>query len=69
MSEPRPNWKIKVDAAYKMVVALCQPRGSKGAREWIMSIPAEPERDPDLVIAAGLRAAEAEIKRLQVTHA
>lgn len=69
MSEAMAEWKVKVDAAHKMVHALCRPRGSPGSREWIMSIPAEPDRDPDLVIAAGLRAAEKEIERLQTALA
>ena len=59
------DWKTKIDAAHRMVSALCQPRGSAGTREWIMSIPARPDYDPDLVISAGLRAAEAEVKRLR----
>jgi len=58
------TWKEKVDAAYDMVHALCQPRGSEGSREWIMSIPARPEYDPDLVITSGLRAAAKEIHKL-----
>lgn len=59
------DWKTKIDAAHRMVTALCQPRGSAGTREWVMSIPARPDYDPDLVIAAGLRAAEAEVDRLR----
>ena len=46
-----------------MVEGLCQ-----GEREWIMSIPARPHHDPDLVIGAGISAGEravAEVKRLQ----
>jgi hypothetical protein len=42
-------------AAFTMVVALCKDRRESGAREWIMSIPARPDYDPDLVIAAALR--------------
>jgi hypothetical protein len=42
-------------AASDMVHALCQPRGTEGSREWVMSIPARPSHDPDLVIAASLR--------------
>lgn len=44
----------RYDAARKMVSALCQPRGSAEARSWIMSIPARPDQDPDLVISASL---------------
>lgn len=43
------------DAAVEMVSALCKPKYSEGAREWIMSIPARPDYDPDMVIAASLR--------------
>lgn len=43
-------------AARAMVRALCTPRGEAGAREWVMSIPARPDHDPDLVIAAALDA-------------
>jgi len=63
------DWKEKVDAAYDMVHALCQPRGSAGSREWIMSIPARPDYDPDLVITSGLRAAAKEIDRLAAENA
>lgn len=58
------TWKEKVDAAYDMVHALCQPRGGEGSRQWIMSIPARPDYDPDLVITSGLRAASNEIRTL-----
>jgi hypothetical protein len=43
----------RVNKARKMVSDLCNKR-----REWIMSIPADRERDPDLVIADGLDAVE-----------
>ena len=49
----------RAEAATAMVGALCKPRGSDGAREWIMSIPAQ-AADPDVVIAAAL----ADIPRL-----
>lgn len=65
----------QLDAAHEMVAALCRPRGSEGAREWEMSIPARPGHDPDIVIADGLGAArdllaalderDAEIARLR----
>ena len=42
----------KIQKALAMVHALCQ-----GARTWTMSVPAQPDHDPDLVIAAGLEAA------------
>lgn len=47
----------KIGRALDMISALCQTRGTPGAREWLMSIPADKERDPDLVIGAALRAA------------
>lgn len=37
-------------AAHQMVNDLC-----RGRREWIMSIPAQPDYDPDLVIDNSLR--------------
>ena len=46
----------RIERAFKMVHALCQPRGSVDGREWIMSIPALPDHDPDLIIADGLMA-------------
>lgn len=42
-------------AASDLVHALCQPRGTAGAREWMMSIPARPDVDPDMIIDASLR--------------
>ena len=39
-----------LNAAQKMVSDLCH-----GKREWIMSIPARPDYDPDLVIGKALR--------------
>lgn len=35
-----------------MIRALCLSRGTAGAREWLMSIPADAERDPDLILSA-----------------
>lgn len=43
------------EAAMDMVVALCLPRGAPGAREWLMSIPARLDYDPDLVISESLK--------------
>lgn len=37
------------EKAIQMVSDLCE-----GRREWIMRIPAEPDYDPDLIIAASL---------------
>jgi hypothetical protein len=40
--------------AHRMIQSLCTPRGFEGHRDWIMSIPARLDDDPDLVIAASL---------------
>ena len=56
--------KRKIDNAIKLVSDLCKPRGSAGAREWIMSIPARPDYDPDIVISDALYSASTEITRL-----
>ena len=47
--------KARYDAAHQMISDLCKPRRSEGAREWIMSIPARPDYDPDLVISDSLK--------------
>lgn len=47
-----------IEKAMDMVSALCRPRGSEGSREWIMSIPAQADHDPDMVIGAALREAK-----------
>lgn len=54
----------KIEAAEAMVSALCQTRGTPGAREWTMSIPARPDHDPDLVIGDALHAA----RKLILSH-
>jgi hypothetical protein len=46
--------EARIKAADEMVAALNRPRYTAGAREWLMSIPARPDHDPDLVIAAAL---------------
>ena len=43
------------DKAQAMIKALCKPRNSEGAREWVMTIPVNKERDPDAVIGISLR--------------
>ena len=43
-----------IEKALVMVHALCQPKGSREHRDWIMSIPARPNHDPDLVISKAL---------------
>jgi len=48
-------FEVHRQAAQDMISALCQPRGSQGHRDWIMSIPAQLDYDPDLVIGQALR--------------
>jgi len=55
------DWTERVKAAHEMVSALCSHPDSKESRKWIMSIPARPDYDPDLVITSGLMAAEKQI--------
>lgn len=50
----------KIKKAQKTVVALCH-----GDLEWIMSIPCNEDRDPDLVIGSALRTAKTEITQLR----
>lgn len=60
VAPPQPGWGVvvaKIVQAQHMVRDLCKPKGEPGAREWIMSIPARPDSDPDLVISAALYAA------------
>ena len=45
----------KLEAARQMISALCKPRYTEGHRDWIMSIPARPNHDPDIVIGEALR--------------
>lgn len=47
----------KIARVEDMVSALCQPRGTAGARDWTMSIPTRPDYDPDLVITGALHVA------------
>lgn len=51
-----------ISKAQAMVSALCKPKGHREHRDWMMSIPAQPDRDPDLVIGAALREAKAFIQ-------
>lgn len=46
--------RARYDAARDMVRRLCLPRGNIEHRDWLMSIPADEARDPDLLIAAAL---------------
>ena len=43
------------EAAQNMISALCQPRGTQDHRDWNMSIPAQLDYDPDLVIGQALQ--------------
>lgn len=47
-------FEVHRQAAQDMISALCQPRGSQDHRDWIMSIPAQLNYDPDLVIGQAL---------------
>jgi hypothetical protein len=40
----------RLEAAHDMVRALCH-----GDQRWVMSVPAQPKHDPDMVISAALR--------------
>lgn len=53
-AEERDQVKKLVKAHY-LVIDLCRPRGTEGSREWVMSIPARPDYDPDIVIGEALR--------------
>ena len=50
--------------AHQMVSDLCKRQGEPGWRRWVMSIPARPDYDPDLVIGAGLRAGDVLLARV-----
>lgn len=52
--------KERLEAAMKMVSDLCNK-----SKEWIMSIPARPDIDPDLVIAASQRDCKYLIERVE----
>lgn len=56
--ETREEALAAIEKAFDMVGALCKPRGTEGARDWIMSIPARPDHDPDIVIADALKKAK-----------
>jgi hypothetical protein len=44
----------EIESAREMVRALNRPRGTEGARDWSLSIPARPFHDPDIVISTAL---------------
>lgn len=57
--------RARAEAARTMVSDLCKPLHTKGYRRWIMSIPARPDHDPDLVIAVSLGDIPALIARVR----
>ncbi len=57
-----------IEKANNMISPLCMPKGSYGGREWIMSIPARPEYDPDLVISDALYKAMRFINQWRQSH-
>lgn len=64
MSEMSKDIKARLDAAHAEIHRICQdPR-----HNFRMSIPANPERDSDLIITAALTAAEGEIDRLKAMN-
>jgi hypothetical protein len=64
MNANQANVLEKIEKAMRIVSALCIPRHVQGHIDWTMSIPADPNRDPDLIIGAALRSAKEEIARL-----
>lgn len=48
-----------IERAKDVVIALCA-----GRQRWTMSVPAEPDRDPDLIIMAALDAGTRALARL-----
>ena len=55
--------RSRLEAAHKMVSDLCHRR-----REWVMSIPARPDYDPDLVIGLALRKGDRLADALEAAH-
>ena len=53
--EEREAISTRRRAAAAMISALCKPTYDPDHRDWMMSIPARPDHDPDLVIGAALR--------------
>lgn len=53
-----------ISTARKCVSDLCA-----GRKQWVMSVPVDEDRDPDVVIGSALREADAEIRRLRDTVA
>lgn len=59
----------RCDKACQMVSDLCKPKGTAGARDWIMRIPAERDYDPDLVIGDSLQDIPAALSRIEELEA
>ena len=51
---------VAINRAYEVITALCN-----GKMGWRMSVPAEPDSDPDLVISHALHLAEDRILKLE----
>lgn len=81
MSEPKlgriefsdPNFKANVEEreelAHKMINDLCRRKNDPQSRDWIMSIPAREDYDPDLIIGASLRDIPALLTKLATVEA
>ena len=63
MSDKAKEWEDRIAKAQKMVAALC-----RGDERWVMRIPAQPEIDPDLVIADGLLAGLEAVTAYRASH-
>lgn len=58
MNQPMLNEVVdKINAADRMISALCKPSGAPGARTWTMSMDTF-FSDPDVVISSALTAAQ-----------
>lgn len=57
---PKEELKAKVEKAHQVIHDLCQ-----GKREWIMSIPADRDGDPDLILNDTLMLLEERVKQLE----
>jgi hypothetical protein len=53
-NERAQKMRERCEAASDMVRRLCLPKADPDSRDWTMRIPADPTRDPDLIIAAAL---------------
>lgn len=49
----------RLERARRMVADLCE-----GKQRWVMHVPAEPDRDPDLVLVSGIDAALVALRAL-----